>query len=287
VTEAIRLDPTQVEAHTQLAFTLRRMGRTDEAIAHLAQAIKTLPGEALLHHALAECYTDTGQKEQAEKSYSRVAELLPDSAAARKNFGVSLLFNGKPEEAISHLRKALELKSDFRVARHYLADALEKAGNVDEASRIRDQLLEEEPGLGPALEPMESAAYTLAANLMDQRGQRARAIEVLRRGSASLPNDPDIANDLAWRLATSPDVRLRNGDEAVALAERAVAVGRREDPHVLDTLAAAYAEAGRFGEAVATATRALEAAEGKDAQFVASVTARRSLYEQRVAYHAQ
>jgi Flp pilus assembly protein TadD len=64
------------------------------------------------------------------------------------------------------------------------------------------------------------------------------------------------ANNLAWVLATNPDAQLRNGAEAVQLAERACELSHNEEPMFIGTLGAAYAEAGRFQDAVATAKRA-------------------------------
>ena len=61
-------------------------------------------------------------------------------------------------------------------------------------------------------------------------------------------------NDLAWLLATCPDNSVRNGQKAVELAQQAVQLSNGRSPEILDTLAAAYAEAGRFHEAVETAT---------------------------------
>ncbi len=74
------------------------------------------------------------------------------------------------------------------------------------------------------------------------------------------PDDVDALDQLAWALATSPEASIRNGPEAVALARRAVQLGDGRDADLLATLAAAYAEAGRFSEAVETAERAISLA---------------------------
>jgi Flp pilus assembly protein TadD len=71
------------------------------------------------------------------------------------------------------------------------------------------------------------------------------------------PDWPPALNGLAWLLATHPDATVRNGPEAVRLAERACAVTSRRNPELLDTLAAAYAEAGRFPEAINAAQEAI------------------------------
>jgi Flp pilus assembly protein TadD len=77
---------------------------------------------------------------------------------------------------------------------------------------------------------------------------------------AALPGNPYLLNNLAWVLATGPQASVRNGGRAVELAQQAERLSGGKDPSILGTLAAAYAEAGRFPEAVATAQRALELA---------------------------
>jgi Flp pilus assembly protein TadD len=94
-----------------------------------------------------------------------------------------------------------------------------------------------------------------------------RALVCLRDGPNGLrhfqaavrlsPDSPSALNLLAWLLATSPDAALRNGPEAVQLAEHGCVVTGRRDPMLLDTLAAAYAEVGRFPEAISAAQEAL------------------------------
>jgi tetratricopeptide (TPR) repeat protein len=91
---------------------------------------------------------------------------------------------------------------------------------------------------------------------------------------------------LAWLLATCPEASLRNGQKAVELAQQAERLGGGESPQILDTLAAAYAEAGRFGEAVETAKRALDLSVAQNNKPLAeAIQARLKLYETNVPYH--
>jgi tetratricopeptide (TPR) repeat protein len=79
---------------------------------------------------------------------------------------------------------------------------------------------------------------------------------------------------------------LRNGQKAVELAQQAERLGGGESPQILDTLAAAYAEAGRFGEAVETAKRALDLSVAQNNKPLAeAIQARLKLYETNVPYH--
>jgi len=92
----------------------------------------------------------------------------------------------------------------------------------------------------------------------------------------------ETLNDIAWQLSTARLSALRNGARAVAFAEKAVAATARRNPNFLSTLAAAYAEAGQFDQAVAVQQEAIELVkdEGRQQEF----TARRKLYEAHTPY---
>ena len=94
------------------------------------------------------------------------------------------------------------------------------------------------------------------------------------------PHAPNLHNSLAWLLATCPVASLRNGDEAIDHARRADEFYHHQNPGVLDTLAAAYAEAGRFPDVLATAREALKLAAQQDhPEWADAVKARITLYE--------
>jgi cytochrome c-type biogenesis protein CcmH/NrfG len=117
--------------------------------------------------------------------------------------------------------------------------------------------------------------------------RHAEALEVLRRANRDAPENAGILAALAWLLATSPDPSLRDGPRAVEFAERAVAAANRPDLRALESLAAAYAEAGRFDDAVRVATRVVERARssGQD-RLVRQAEARLELYRAHRPYRA-
>jgi len=88
-----------------------------------------------------------------------------------------------------------------------------------------------------------------------QRSRARAAMDRCRQAITQDPNSPVALNNLACLLATSSDPLMRNGEEAVRLAERACALTQYSNSSTLSTLAAAYAEAGRFDEAVAVAEK--------------------------------
>jgi spermidine synthase len=88
----------------------------------------------------------------------------------------------------------------------------------------------------------------------------AEAIAQFQQALQLEPNDPEVQNSLAWLLATCPEASLRNGDKALQLAQRANELAGGKNPVLLRTLAAAFAEAGRFGDAVQSEQKAIELA---------------------------
>jgi len=88
-----------------------------------------------------------------------------------------------------------------------------------------------------------------------------RGFETLGEAARLRPDWVDPLNVKAWALATSENEKLRNGPAAVQIAEKAAALTSHKQPAILHILAAAYAEAGRFSDAVETANQAIALAE--------------------------
>ena len=89
------------------------------------------------------------------------------------------------------------------------------------------------------------------------RGDTTAALAAYESALAADGSNLVVLNNLAWQRAAHPDEKVRNGAQAVHCAEKAAELSKHQDPSVLDTLAAAYAQAGRFKEAIATAEHAL------------------------------
>ena len=104
--------------------------------------------------------------------------------------------------------------------------------------------------------PHNVAAHYSLGSIFVSGGRPEKALTEYRLALELKPDDVRTLNDLAWLLATCPQDHLRSGPEAVELARRAQQASGGKDPDVLDTLAAAYAEAGQFPNALATAGKA-------------------------------
>jgi Flp pilus assembly protein TadD len=129
-----------------------------------------------------------------------------------------------------------------------LAHALFQNGRPAEALSEYASALQLDPNLPEAHEGMALALGSL--------GRTSEAITHYRAALRGKPDSPASLNNLAWLLATHPDPNVRQGTQAVALAERACALTQYRKPTLIGTLAAAYAEAGRFPEAIESAQKA-------------------------------
>ena len=150
-------------------------------------------------------------------------------------------------------------------------------GQVDEAIAHYQKALE--------IKPDYAEAHNNLGLGLAGRGQFDEAIAHYRKALEIEPGNAEFCNNLAWLRATGPLASVREGAEAVDLAQRAVRLSGGEKPEILDTLAAAYAEAKRFPEAVQTARNAVElAARQKKQELVDSLQAKLKLYEARTPF---
>jgi Flp pilus assembly protein TadD len=131
------------------------------------------------------------------------------------------------------------------------------------------------------IQPRHAEARFNLGNVLLQQGKVDEAIAQYRQALEIKPDDLGALNNLAWLLATAPAPSLRNGAEAVALATKAGQLSGGANPAVLRTLAAAYAEAGRFDQATATARKALAEAQAQSNDSLAG-----ALREQIQLYEA-
>ena len=188
--------------------------------------------------------------------YRAVVERNPGSWAAQINLGFDALARQSWEEAADHFQKVLETNSDHPPAakRAYLAlsGILLTTGRTDEAITHIEKALQ--------IDPNYAGAHANLAQVFLRTGRTRQAIAEYRRALKIAPRSVGIQISLAWVLATSFDPSLRDGAEAVSLAQQAERLSRTANPRILRVLAAAYAEQGQFTEATKAARLGLELA---------------------------
>jgi protein O-mannosyl-transferase len=252
-TQGLRYKPNDGRLHCNLAQALAARGQFPEAIKHFETGLALEPFYIDGYLNLGNAYLSSGHPEAAATNYLAVLQLKADVPAAHYNLGNARLSQGRLEEAIKHFTATTGLDPKFVDAHRQLGVALQQAGRRAEALPHLQRAL--------ALNPASPGVRVQLAALLAQLGQTQAAIAQYREALSLETNFPVVLNNLAWLRSTHPDAAVRDGAEAVRLAERAVELTSRNETFILGTLAAAYAEAGRFDEAVKTAEEAIQVAE--------------------------
>lgn len=204
--------------------------------------------------------------------------LRTNDVGAMNNLALAFSRQGKMSDAMAEYDKALAIQPNDAGVHHNYGMALMRLGEVDEAMAHYRKAL--------AIQPDDPELHNDIANALSRKGQVAEAINEWERAIQLRTNYFAAENNLAWALATDPDASLRNGTNAVQLAIDANRLSGTNNPLVIHTLAAAYAEDGQYSNAVATAGLALEqAAEEHDIGLADAIEAQIKCYQADQAYH--
>src|SRR5208283_613167 len=166
------------------------------------------------------------------------ARLSPESYEIRNNVGNMLDKLGRPQEALAEYREAVRLKPDKAVLHNRLGQLLAELGCFDKAIN--------EFAEAARLDPGDPHPYYLMGMTLLMQDHDAEAVGRFREALRLDPNDLPTLIFLARALASSENPQIRNGAEAVALADKANALTGGGQPLVLEILAMSCAEDGRF-----------------------------------------
>ncbi len=250
--KALWFKPFQEQAHIFLGIALAKQGKLDQAADHYLAAIKLNGQSAVAHNNLAKLFHTQGRLDDSIAHYSAALESAPGLAQAHNNLGILLLQRGQLVEGTAHLREALRLKPGDPESQLNLAQALAQQQQWAEAADLFAKTV-----TAATADPHAHCQFAVTL------AHLKRTREAMSHYASALLLQPDLVaalDGLSWILATAANPAFRNGVEAVRMADRACELTGRKDAAKLKTLAAAYAEAGRFPEAVATAQTARELA---------------------------
>jgi tetratricopeptide (TPR) repeat protein len=274
---ALELRPGHAGLRMLLLRELTALGRYREAVSEYRELARQLPGDARVRSAMGSALERAGDADAALLEYQIAATLQPQLVQAQFNLGRLHLARGEVGRAVAALKKVVEQRPQVADAHALLARAYRAAGRGKEAEARYRRALE--------IEPWRADLRRDLALLLVADGQRAEALEALEALVAVGSRDPEVQNALAWLLSTHPDTARRAPQRAVRLAEQAVAQG--PETHRLDTLAVAYAAAGRLEDAVGTARRALASAQAAgETELAAEIRARLQAFERGAPRHA-
>ena len=232
-----------LQAHTQASYW-----KDSESL--WTHAIASATDNAIAEGNLGNALYLKGKFEPSIEHFQKA--LLADTrdAFVQSSLGAALLDVGLVDQAAAHLQIAVETKPDSVEAQSNLGLALFQMSRLDESVTHLEKALAIDPDY-------ENAHYNLG-NALLRLGRTTEALTHYKKALQTNPDDAEILNNMAWVLASCPDDNVRDGAKAVELAQRAVSLTGNSQPRALATLAAAFAETGRFPDAIKTAEQALQ-----------------------------
>jgi tetratricopeptide (TPR) repeat protein len=261
------------EERRLLDETFRAKWMATDAIG-LESLIRRDPNRASLRDDVAVLYMELSRPAEAVPHFEAGLRLKPGSASAHFNYGTALAGAGRLEEAIAQHQRALALRPGYAIAHNNLGSALVQLGRPEAAlSSFRD---------AARIDPELGEAHLNVGLISRALGDFPEAVARFRRAMELKPNWVTAISSLASLLAAASDASVRNPEEAVRLADRAVALTLRRDANTLDMLAVAHAATGDFERATAVADEALRL--NPPAQIASMIRAHRALFREGRPY---
>jgi tetratricopeptide (TPR) repeat protein len=251
--EALKLKPKSPELFAEKAKVHLRQKNFDAAVDDMNQAWAADPGNVGVLLLRAGVYQEKGDKQKALADLDQAVKLEPDMPLVVRTHAMFLAQEKRLDEAVAEMQKLAK-----RTPKDPLT--LLQLGALYGAKKDWAKSIEADQAV-LALDPNEWRALHGLGDAMLNTGRQAEAIAYFEKALKLEAKDDGILNNLAWVLATSPDAKLRNGRRAIELATEACKLTEYKLPHILSTLAAAYAETGDFAAAIKWSTKAVELAD--------------------------
>jgi tetratricopeptide (TPR) repeat protein len=283
-TKLLEVEPDDIIAHQALARILGQQERFDEAIAHLDKLIEAgsrspvtyeLKAEILAEKgdkraaidclnealkinardirvllALARLRIDVGDYDLAQNDLKLVLELNPEMPQAFLLRSMLAAQQKRYEDAIRDIKHLLESTPDNADLKSHLATLYIQDERPSKAIALLTEVIEGDPE--------NWQAYRIRGDALLSLGKHGEAISDYEAALHIKPDDDGVLNNLAWVLATSPDDKLRDANRSLELATKACELTKYQKAHILSTLAASYAELGKFDEAIKWSEKAVE-----------------------------
>ena len=251
--KVVQLQPRLPAANLGLGVALLNRGKYDDAIKHFDEFLREAPRSADGYHLLGLAYHRQGKYDWAIKNYNEALRLSPNNPDIINHLGMTLDKQGKTEQAIGEWEDVLKLEPTHADAHFNLGLAMAWQKKYERAIEHFNEALRTRPDW--------AEAYYYLGLAYARQGKYEQAIQNYKEVLQLEPDSVDPMNRLARILATAEDTKVQNPAGAVRLAEWACELTKYEQPELLDTLAAAYAAAGKFSEAIETAEKAIRLAE--------------------------
>jgi len=247
---AIELSPEDPSAHLLRARVRLAKSKPEEAVEDIDQVFTTRPAtpDALLLRALA--YQQLGKMERALTDIDEALDMQDDFVPALRVRAVLLASNGKFDEALADLEKVREKQPDDVETLLQLGALYRNKKDATKAIELYDEALKHDAENWIAFHSRGDAYLSIS--------KQAEALADYEAAVKLHQESPNLLNNLAWLLATSPDDKLRDGKRAIELANKAGELTEFKEAYILSTIAAAYAESGDMEKALEWSTKAVE-----------------------------
>jgi tetratricopeptide (TPR) repeat protein len=311
-TEQIRAQPGDAHAHVMRAMIwMNDKDGLDKALADFNQAIRLEPGFAYAYVERGHAWSAKGERGRAIADYSEAMRVDPRFALGHYSRGYAWFALGDLDKAIADYSEAIRVDPTLsfiygaRGLAWYAKQAYDKAiTDYDDAIRLnpsnalvyvqRGQAADGKQDYDKALADYNAAielvpsfaeAYRSRGVAWDHKKAYDKASADYDEAVRLEPANAVYHNDCAWLWATCPDARYRDGKRAVESAKKACELSAWQDPGILDTLSAAYAETGDFDAAVKWQSKAIELV--REGPTRDEFRSRLKLYQEKRPYHEQ
>jgi protein O-mannosyl-transferase len=269
---ALKVTDDNVLAENSYGCALFEEGRVDEAERHLRNAIRISPVFVDARNNLAKVCLKQGKFNEAIEHFNELIRRNEGTAEIYYNLAAALGMQKKYDDAIKYFGKSLELNPNDPDTHKRMGITLLAAGKTEEAIVHFNESLR--------MKANQAEVYVNLGKANSQLGRYESAIQNWTRALELKPDNAEVLNNLGWLLATFGEVSIENANKAIELSQRACELTGYNDAEFLDTLAAAYASASKFGDAKATAEKALSIAKSSGREDLASEIEKRiKLYE--------
>lgn len=250
IDKALELKPDSALAYTLRARIHLLKDDSKAALDDLDQALKLQPRDLSALLVRARVYLADDKFDEANEDVERVLLLspgLPQGLLLRSLISAN---RGRMSDAIADVRQVLDQNPENVALQLQLASYYVQDKRPTKAIEIFTKIL--------AKDEDNVQARQARGDTLLSVGKHAEAVEDFELVLKAAPESDSLLNNFAWVLATSPDDKVRNGKRAIELATKACEVTEYKKPHILSTLASAYAESGDFETAMKWSSKAVE-----------------------------